>query len=66
MLLADIYFATTSYQADLLDNLMLRWTMLIIISGCLTQWPYLGLFTVSGLIFSIICNGIRYFSQFHK
>jgi len=51
MLLADIYFAATSYQADLLDNLMPRWTMLIIVGGCLTLWPWPcpGLFTVSSL-----------------
>jgi len=36
-LLADIYFAVTSYQADVHDNLMPRLTMLIILGGCLTR-----------------------------
>jgi len=50
MLLADIYFAAISYQADLLDNLMLP----------------RSLHSIRSYFLYIICNGVRYFSQFDK
>jgi len=59
MLLADLYFAATSYQADLLDNLMSRW---LFDSMTVPR----SLHSLRSYFFCIICNSVRYFSQFDK
>jgi len=40
-----------NYQADLFNNLVSRWIMIIFVGDCLIRLKHPGIFTISDLIF---------------